>query len=165
MSGAFREVYEVSRAKLRAKPEKQIATLRVDSSLVKGFESRVSVRDHTVTVDQPLSFGGGDKGPKPGEYLLAGLAACQEVTYRLYADALGIPLNAVRVTITATQDLRGFLNLEEGVSPGFQEVTGVVHLDSTAPRADLERLKAVVDAHCPVLDDLRRPIPVEISLA
>jgi uncharacterized OsmC-like protein len=29
--------------------------------------------------------------------VLAALAACQEVTYRLYADALGIPLRHVSV--------------------------------------------------------------------
>ena len=34
--------------------------------------------------------------------LLAVLAACQEVTYRLYADALSIPLNEVRVELTGS---------------------------------------------------------------
>ncbi|MFX8558135.1 hypothetical protein ABTM03_18845 [Acinetobacter baumannii] len=37
-------------------------------------------------------------------------------------------------------------------------------LDSSAPQAELERLKQVVDAHCPVLDILRNPTPVQLSL-
>ena len=37
-------------------------------------------------------MGGTNQGPRPSEYVLAALAACQEVTYRLYADALDIPL-------------------------------------------------------------------------
>jgi putative redox protein len=40
----------------------------------------------------------------------------------------------------------------------------VVNLKSTAPAADLAKLKEVVDAHCPVLDTLRAPLPVDIRL-
>jgi uncharacterized OsmC-like protein len=36
-------------------------------------------------------------GPKPSEVVLAALAACQEMTWRLYADALGIPLSSIAV--------------------------------------------------------------------
>ena len=35
---------------------------------------------------------------------------------------------------------------------------------STAPLADLAKLKEVVDAHCPVLDILRAPVPVDLKL-
>jgi hypothetical protein len=38
------------------------------------------------------------------------------------------------------------------------------NLKSTAPAADLAKLKEVVDAHCPVLDILRAPLPVDIRL-
>jgi len=39
-----------------------------------------------------------------------------------------------------------------------------VTLTSSAPGAELARLKAVVDAHCPVLDILRNATPVELTL-
>jgi len=40
----------------------------------------------------------------------------------------------------------------------------VVDLKSTAPAAELAKLKEVVDAHCPVLDILRAPLPVDLRL-
>jgi uncharacterized OsmC-like protein len=96
--------------------------------------------------------------------VLAALAACQEVTYLLYVDALGIPLRHVSVKAEGVQDPQGFLGLDETSRAGFQRVHVVVTLDSSAPAADLERLKATVDRDCPVLDDLRTPIPVLLTL-
>jgi uncharacterized OsmC-like protein len=40
-----------------------------------------------------------------------------------------------------------------------------VTLKSSASKETLANLKEVVDAHCPVLDILRAPVPVEIELA
>jgi hypothetical protein len=38
-----------------------------------------------------------------------------------------------------------------------------VVVGSPAGDTDIERLKRAADLHCPVLDDLRAPIPVELS--
>ena len=66
--------------------------------------------------------------------------------------------------LTGALDLRGFFNVDPAVRPGFQTIEAEVTLDSPAPEADLARLKAVVDRHCPVLDILRNPTPVELVL-
>jgi len=102
-------------------------------------------------------------GPKPSEVLLAALAACQEITWRLYADALGIPLHSVAVELDGLQDLRGFLGVDTSTRAGFEHIAGTVVVDSPAADTDIERLKRTVDLHCPVLDDLRAPVPVELS--
>jgi len=52
----------------------------------------------------------------------------------------------------------------EGVRAGFTGVRGVVTLESSAPAAELAKLKTIVDAHCPVLDILKAPVPVELTL-
>jgi putative redox protein len=95
---------------------------------------------------------------------LAALATCQEITYRVHATALGIPLDGVSVKLEASLDLRGFYAIKDGVRAGFTNVRGVVNLKSSAPASDLAKLKEVVDAHCPVLDILRDPVPVELKL-
>ena len=164
MQFRFKKVWDETRQKLASEPQRRHARTSVESRLVDGFESRVSIRDFVVTVDQPLGFGGSNKGPKPSEYVLAALAACQEVTYRLYADALGIPLRSVSVKAEGIQDLHGFLGVDPEGRPGFQQVNVTVTLDSPAPAEDLERLKTTVDRHCPVLDDLRTPIAVSLTL-
>jgi hypothetical protein len=51
------------------------------------------------------------------------------------------------------------------VRSGFTGVQGTVTLESSATREELAKLKEVVDAHCPVLDILRAPVPVELKLA
>ncbi len=130
--------------------------VQVSSRQFEGIRSEITIRDFTLTIDQPKGFCGGNRESKPSEVLLFSLAACQEITWRLYADALGIPVDGIRVELSGTQDLLGFLGVDKTVRPGFQRITGTV---------TIERLRATVDRHCPVLDDLRSPVPVELTLA
>jgi len=158
----MKKLFDDTRALLRGGDAKNPLVVAVSSQCQGKFNSKASIRDFNVTFDQPNAFGGENAGPKPSEMLLAALAACQEVTYRLYADGLSIPLDGVRVELTGLMDLNGFLGVDDNVSAGFQEIRGTVHLDSSASDADLERLRQEVEKHCPVLDDLRRPVDVEI---
>ena len=120
--------------------------------------------DHAIATFSVDSRQGTDTGPNPVEFVLAALATCQEITYRAYATALGIPLESVSVTLEGSLDLRGFFAVKDGVRAGFNDVRGVVNLKSSAPDAELAKLKDVVDAHCPVLDILRAPVPVDLRL-
>jgi uncharacterized OsmC-like protein len=110
-------------------------------------------------------LGGTDRAPNPVEYALAALATCQEITYRLHAAALGIPLREVSVKLEGDLDLRGFFGVDDTVRPGFKEIRGSVRFDSPAPLEDLQRLKDIVDAHCPVLDLFRNATPVRLDVA
>jgi putative redox protein len=140
------------------------AVFSVDSRQVENLRSEAKIRQFSLTVDEPPSLGGSDAGPNPVELILAGLATCQEIAYRAYATALGIPLDSVSVKLDGDLDLRGFFAVDDRVRPGFTGVRGTVTLKSSASREELAKLKEVVDAHCPVLD-LRAPVPVEIELA
>ena len=161
---SYKTLFEDTRLQLQSGDLKNPIVVSVSSQCTGGFRSKVSIREFEVIIDQPKGFGGSNSGPKPSEIALAALAACQEITYRLYADALSIPLNGVRVELSGTQDLRGFLGMGDKISAGFQEIRGIVHLDSSASDADLERLRNTVEQHCPVLDDLRRPVDVKIEM-
>ncbi len=155
---------EEKRRLLNEHPEKARVEVTASSRLLSGFESRVTVRDFHIVVDQPPAFGGGDQGPRPSEYVLAALAACHEVTYRLYADALDIDLEDVAVSVTGVSDARGFLSPEDEIRAGFQEVHGVIRIKTTATDEQIEVLRKMVNEHCPVLDDLRTPIAVHMTL-
>lgn len=160
---SFKAVFESTRANLREGRSTNPIHVKARSESQGGFRSIVKMRDFTLTLDQPKGFGGTNTGPKPSEVVLAALAACQEVTWRLYADALRIPLGSIAVELDGLQDLRGFLDLDPPTRAGFQRITGTVIIDSPAPDAEIERLKRAVDLHCPVLDDLRTPVPVELD--
>jgi uncharacterized OsmC-like protein len=124
-----------------------------------GLRSTISVRQFQLDADEPPVLGGRDVAPNPVEYVLAALGSCQEITYRLYADALGIPLNGVSVKLKGKLDLRGFFAVDEAVRPGYQTIEAEVEIDSPASAADIARLE-----HCPVLDMLTRPTPVNLTL-
>ncbi len=165
MTQSYKELVEATRQALGADSAQALASFTVESRQAEGLRSEVALRDFRLTVDEPEALGGTDQGPNPVELVLAALATCQEITYRLYADHLGIPLDGVSVTLTGDLDLRGFFAVDEAVRPGFQAIRGEVKLESTAGPEQLARLKEAVDRHCPVLDILGRATPVSLEFA
>ena len=136
----------------------------VESENQGGFQTRILIRDHEIISDQPFGFNGQNKGPKPSELVLAALAACQETTYRIFAEDMGINIDKISVQLRGTQDLRGFMALDGEIPAGFTGIEGKVFIQSDASEEDLELLKRWVDQHCPVLDDLKRPLEVRFSI-
>jgi putative redox protein len=57
----------------------------------------VSVREHSVVVDEPREAGGDDAGPSPQELLAASLASCTAVTIEMYARRKGWDIGEVEV--------------------------------------------------------------------
>lgn len=164
MNEELRKVIADTQARYKADPTEAQVTFRSESVLQSGLQSHVSMRDHKLTVDEPEVLGGKDTGPNPVELILGALGSCQEITYRAYATALGIPLDEVSVTLDGDIDLRGFFGVDDSVRPEYGAIRGTVHLTSTAPEADLEMLRGAVNAHCPVLDILTKGVPVDLQL-
>ena len=136
----------------------------IESKNQGGFQTKISIRDHEIISDQPFGFSGKNKGPKPSELVLAALAACQETTYRIFAEDMGIHIGKISVQLKGTQDLRGFMALDDEIPAGFTNIEGKVFIQSNANEEELELLRQRVDQHCPVLDDLKRPLEVRFSL-
>lgn len=164
MSATLREVIGETQHKFRLDAEMAQVCFHTRSELTAGLRVDTSVRQHALVMDEPEAIGGGDGGPTPVEVLLAALAACQEITYKAYAAAMGIALERVVIELEGDIDLRGFFGVDESVRPGLGAIRGRVELTSSAPRARLDQLKAAVDSHCPVLDMLRTPVPVSLEL-
>ena len=160
----YKEIFLHKQDLLRNRPDKCRVETKADSHLVEDFRSHVKTRGFDVILDQPENMGSSDRGPRPSELLLAALAACHEVTYRLYADAMDIDLQDVAVSVTGVSDARGFFNVDDGVDAGFSEVFGDISIVSNASDDDIERLRQTVNRHCPVLDDLRKPLKVELEV-
>ena len=96
--------------------------------------------------------------------MLQALAQCHEQTYRLYAEALGIPLDSVQVRLQAAMDLRGVYAAADRVRAGFGQLAATVEISSPADIYEIERLRVTVERHSPVLDLVRNPTPVKIEL-
>jgi uncharacterized OsmC-like protein len=151
--------------RLTAEPERASLTMRTEVALDgEGLRCEAPVRRHVVTADEPRSVGGDDSAPSPIDLALGALATCQAITYRVWATRLDVALERVRVEVEADIDLQGFFGLREGVPAGFDAVRLRIDLAGPEPPERYEALAEAVDRHCPVLDMLSRPIPVERRL-
>jgi len=116
-----------------------------------------------MVVDEPATMPGGqNKGPNPLDLLCASLGTCQEITYKLYATAMGVDLESVSTHIVGDCNLNGLVG--NGGPVAFTKIKGDVTLVSDAPEEKLQQLKAAVDAHCPLLSTLSQPIPCDLTL-
>ena len=50
-------------------------------------------------------------------------------------------------------------------SDGMVELRGTVTLESSADEKTIQALRQAVNAHCPVLDIVARPVPVDLDIA
>jgi putative redox protein len=103
------------------------------------FKHTVHVRDHQMTVDEPLDVGGDDAGPDPQELLAVSLATCTAITMEMYAARKGWDIGHVEVDVEYTP-------AERGCPTKFQLVT---RLSDNLPEEQVERL-SVIAAKCPV---------------
>ena len=71
------------------------------------FRHTVQVRDHQVTVDEPLDAGGHDVGPDPQELLAVSLASCTAITMEMYAARKGWDIGHVEVAVEYSPAERG----------------------------------------------------------
>lgn len=126
--------------------------------------SVTTARQHTLVVDEPPTLGGDDTAINPVEAYLGALLSCQVVTYRFYADKLGITIDELTLSAEGDLDVRGFFGLDETVRPGFTAVR--VAVDITGPDSEerYRELTDTVDKHCPVLDLTQNPTPVTTTL-
>jgi len=161
---SFAELHRRTQEALKDGSAVNPLTVTVNSKNQSGFLSEISARHHTIISDQPQSFEGTNKGPKPSELLLAALAACQEVTWRIYADTMGIQIDRISIELRGIQDLRGFMGVDDSIPAGFVKIEGDVSIDSPATSEQLAKLQKIVDAHCPVMDDLKRSVPMSLKL-
>ena len=163
-TNGFKPLFNTIQATLADSPDQSVATFTAESEQVAGLRSEIRIRDHRLVVDEPETLGGTDTGPNPVEIALASLATCQEITYRLYADKLGIPLDHVAVSVEGDVDLRGLFAVDEAVRPGFQAIRATVTLESSADQKAINELVEAVNRHCPVLDLLQNRTPVRIDV-
>jgi uncharacterized OsmC-like protein len=152
-------------SQFQSNPGAAKVSFSAQGQLTSGLRSSVRIRDKfSVDFDEPRGLGGSDTAPNPVEGVLAALATCQEITYKAFARANGLQLDGLQSSFLGAIDLRGFFAVGE-VPPraGFRAIEGRVVAEGLGAQ-ELEGLKAAVDAHCPVLDSLVRPVEVHLAL-
>jgi uncharacterized OsmC-like protein len=129
---------------------------------VVGLRSEARFGQHRFSIDEPQPYGGGTAA-NPAEVLLAAVGASIEVTTRIYAELLGIPLRGVSTRLSGTLDLRGFFATDPNVRAGFDAIDVTVFIDSPADAAQIAELLQKVERGCPMLDVVRGATPVRLT--
>ena len=114
--------------------------------------------------DEPAILLGEDHGANAVEAVLHALASCLSVGFIYNASAQGISVESLEFDLEGNLDLHGFLGLDETTRPGYQDVKVRCRIKADAPREKLDELCAHVQKTSPVLDILRKPVPVTLSL-
>jgi putative redox protein len=92
--------------------EKTAGTLLVARASARLAAARYAVNirtgHHDLIGDEPVAGGGGDTGPSPFGFVLAGLGACTAITLRMYAERKNWPLSGLAVDLEYFRDDKTF---------------------------------------------------------
>jgi len=130
-----------------------------------GTEDTSRARPFVLEGDEPPVLLGQNAGPNAVEAVLHALASCLAVGFVYNAAAQGIHIEQLSFDLEGDLDLQAFLGLSEAVRPGYEGIRLTYRVKADAPRAKLEDLCNYVQRTSPVLDIIRNPVPVFISLA
>jgi uncharacterized OsmC-like protein len=164
----LRELQAPLKARYREQPESALATMRVRSvasDLSDPFHCASSPDVAPEVVWRSgAHHGTGAPGDAPcsGDLLLGALAACQEITVRMVAAAMGIELDRLEVEVEGDFDLRGTMGIDREAPIGLTDVrstTRVAFKEGTDPERG-QRLLANAERYCVVLSTLRNGVPV-----
>src|SRR5207249_1155343 len=123
-----RELQTPIKTRYQEEPEAAVIRLRVKSSvsdLADPLHCAVSPEAVPSVVWRSGAHPGvGGEGDVPcsGDVLLGALAACQEITVRMVAAAMGIELEALEVEASGEPDPRGTRGLDRQVPVGFSKI-------------------------------------------
>lgn len=115
---------------------------------------------HHVLADEPMAYGGTDRGLTPYQFLAAGLGACTSMTVRMYARRKGWPLKHVSVDVT--HDKVHAQDAEVGQSK-IDTFTRILKLEGDLDDAQRARLLEIADK-CPVHKTLEQGARVDTKL-
>ena len=85
-------------------------------------KTHVRSKPFVFTKGEPPVLLGTDQGANPVEYALTALAGCVTTTLVYYAAAKGVKLNKVDSTLEGDIDLRGLLDIDDSVTPGYESI-------------------------------------------
>jgi len=121
-------------------------------------------RQFSITIDEPPTLGGTDHGAMPVEYTLASLAGCLNVVAYVIAKELGIEIKSLKIHVEGTINPDKFLIGDFTDRAGFKDISVKLDVDSDSDPALLNKWLEVVEARCPVSDNLMNPTSLTLTL-
>ena len=127
------------------------SSLSVQASWQEGLRCVVQAGRFQLTVDEPASVGGTDRGPQPTELLLASVASCFTLAVAYCADRQGVELADLHVEAIGPYDGPRISSIRVAVRAERPDANGLARLVRAAERV------------CYVTNTLRRAPEIEIG--
>lgn len=129
-----------------------------------GQEDTSRTKPFVLEGDEPPVLLGTNSAPNAVEAVLHALASCLAVGFIYNAAAQGITVESLQFKLEGDLDLHGFLGLSDQTRAGFQNIRVSYRVRTDAPRQKVVDLCAYVQKTSPVLDIIRNPVPVTVTL-
>lgn len=68
------------------------------------FKTLLTAGQHTLVADEPMSVGGTNEGPSPGDLICMSLAACKAITLRMYVQRKHWDLGTIDVKVNLVKE-------------------------------------------------------------
>ncbi|SFR48184.1 bifunctional alpha/beta hydrolase/OsmC family protein [Litoreibacter janthinus] len=115
---------------------------------------------HHIQADEPLAYGGTNRGMSPYGLLASGLGACTSMTIRMYARRKKWPLTRVWVDVT-----HNAMHAQDAGGPSkIDRFNREIHLEGDLDEAQRQRLLEIADK-CPVHKTLESGAEIKTVLA
>lgn len=119
-----------------------------------GARARTTARSFTIETDEPAPLGGTDAAVDPMELLLASLGTCLTIGWVTHAARRGVEYRDLSIEVEGDYDLRGYLDIDDDVRPGFEAVRYTVDVDTDADEATLEEIRHAAERTSPMFDNV-----------
>ncbi|MEM6728096.1 MAG: alpha/beta fold hydrolase [Pseudomonadota bacterium] len=116
---------------------------------------------HHALADEPIAYGGTNRGMSPYGFIAAGLGACTSMTIRLYARRKGWKLAHVYVDVT--HDKVHGQDADPSASGKIDQFTRHIHLEGELTDEERNKLLAIADK-CPVHRTLEASSEIKTKL-
>jgi len=137
--------------------------VRVSEADPNGFLQDIqSGPGHHALADEPLAYGGTNRGMSPYGFISAGLGACTAMTIRMYARRKGWPLTHVNVDVSHTKVHAQ--DAETSTKNRIDAFTREIRLEGDLDDAQRARLMGIADK-CPVHRTLEKGARVVTQVA
>lgn len=154
------DTFNATRDAVAEDPEAGRGSFATVTEWVDGARARTTARSFSIDTDEPEPLGGTDEGVDPMELLLAAVGTCLQIGWVTQAAKRDIDLRSLRIEVEGDYDLRGYLDLDADVRPGFSRLRYTVDVDADADDGVLEEIRQAAEATSPMFDNARNGAPV-----
>ncbi len=141
-----------------------IYNVRVDVKEIKNRLVECRVRDHVVSVDQPVEFGADNTAPNPPEMLAIALGSCFVSTIQFIAIQRNIDVKNIHVSVEGDIDFSKAMGVSEKERAGFKAIKVDVAFDTNlSPPEKTEFMKRVFECGASI-DNILNTTPVNFEV-